>query len=100
ERLRDLGRAYAELSEVVGPYRELKAIREQLDEARGMASGDGDAEMANYVAEETGRLEARETEIRTRLEGLLVPKDPNEGKDVIVEIRGGTGWQEAALWAG
>jgi peptide chain release factor 1 len=100
DRLRDLGRAYAELGEVVTPYRELKAIREQLAEARGMASGDGDAEMATYVAEETGRLEAREAEIRTRLEALLVPKDPNEGKDVIVEIRGGTGGQEAALWAG
>ena len=100
DRLRDLGRAYAELGEVVGPYRELKAIREQLGEARAMASGDGDAEMATYVAEETGRLEEREVEIRTRLEALLVPKDPNEGKDVIVEIRGGTGGQEAALWAG
>jgi peptide chain release factor 1 len=100
DRLRDLGRAYAELSDVVGPYRELKSVLEQIADARSIASEDGGDEMATYLAEETEGLEARAAEIRGRLELLLVPKDPNEGKDVIVEIRGGTGGQEAALWAG
>ena len=100
ELLRDLGRAYAELGDVVGPYRELKSVLEQMADARSIASEDGGDEMATYLAEETERLEARAAEIRGRLELLLVPKDPNEGKDVIVEIRGGTGGQEAALWAG
>ena len=98
EQLRDLGRAYAELADVVGPYRELKTVLGQIDDARAMASDD--PEMATYVAEETERLEARAAELRGRLEQLLVPKDPNEGKDIIVEIRGGAGGQEAALWAG
>jgi peptide chain release factor 1 len=100
EQLRDLGRAYAELADVVGTYRELKSVFGQIDEARAMASDDGDAEMGTYLAEETERLEARAASLRAELEQLLVPKDPNEGKDVIVEIRGGAGGQEAALWAG
>jgi peptide chain release factor 1 len=56
--------------------------------------------MANYLAEELEQLDGRAAELRAGLEALLVPKDPDEGKDVIVEIRGGAGGQEAALWAG
>jgi peptide chain release factor 1 len=100
DRLRDLGKAYAQLGEVVRPYRELRSVLAQSDEARAMVADDGDAELATYVGEEVTRLEVRAAELRARLELLLVPKDPNEGKDVIVEIRGGTGGQEAALWAG
>jgi len=98
--LRDLGKAYAELGEVVGPYRELKAVREQVAEARELGRDATDTEMTAYLAEELERLEGRESELQGRLEMLLVPKDPDEGKDVIVEIRGGAGGQEAALWAG
>jgi len=97
---RDLGKAYAELVEVVGPYRELKAVREQVAEARELGRDATDPEMTAYLAEELERLEGREAELQGRLETLLVPKDPDEGKDVIVEIRGGAGGQEAALWAG
>jgi peptide chain release factor 1 len=100
ERLRDLGKAYAELGEIVGPYRELKDVHGQVAEARELGRDGGDAEMSAYLAEELERLESRELELRGRLEALLVPKDPDEGKDVIVEIRGGAGGQEAALWAG
>src|ERR1044071_3170597 len=100
DRLRDLGRAYAELGEIVGPYRELTAVRAQAAEARELARDGADAEMTAYLAEELERLDGREAELRARLESLLVPKDPDEGKDVIVEIRGGAGGQEAALWAG
>ena len=100
DRLRDLGKAYAELGEIVGPFRELTAVRLQVTEARDLARDGADAEMSAYLAEELERLEGREAELQARLEALLVPKDPDEGKDVIVEIRGGAGGQEAALWAG
>jgi peptide chain release factor 1 len=100
ERLRDLGKAYAELGEIVGPYRELKVVREHAAEARELGGDAPDPEMAAYLAEELERLDGREAELQARLEALLVPKDPDEGKDVIVEIRGGAGGQEAALWAG
>src|SRR5262245_53425265 len=100
DRLRDLGRAYAELGEIVGPYRELRTVRAQASEARELAGDGADPEMSAYLTEELERLDGREAELRAHLEALLVPKDPDEGKDVIVEIRGGAGGQEAALWAG
>ena len=100
DQLRDLGKAYAELGEIVGPYRELRAVREQAAEARELGRDAADPEMAAYLTEELERLDGREAELQSRLEALLVPKDPDEGKDVIVEIRGGAGGQEAALWAG
>ena len=84
---------------IVTPYRELRAVLAQAEEARAMAA-EGDPEMAVYLAEEIEGLDARAAALQAQLEYLLVPKDPNEGKDVIVEIRGGAGGQEAALWAG
>src|SRR5437879_13710102 len=56
--------------------------------------------MAAYFHDEAERLDARVAELRGRLELLLVPKDPDEGKDLILEIRAGAGGEEAALWAG
>jgi peptide chain release factor 1 len=100
DRLRDLGRRFAELDEVVGPYREYKRVREQAREARELAKVEQDPEMAAYFRDETDRLDERVVALRTQLEALLVPRDPNEGKDLILEIRAGAGGDEAALWAG
>ena len=100
DRLRELGKAYAELGEIVRPYRELRSTLAQESEARQLGRDGADPEMATYLAEELEQLDGRAAELRARLEALLVPKDPDEGKDVIVEIRGGAGGQEAALWAG
>jgi peptide chain release factor 1 len=100
ERMRTLGKRFAELEEIVTPYRELRSLTGQLGEARDMASAEADPEMRAFLGEEVTRLEAQIADLRARLEILLVPKDPNEGKDVIVEIRGGAGGEEAALWAG
>jgi peptide chain release factor 1 len=95
-----LGKRYAELGEIVAPYRELRDVEAQMAEARELAAAEPEDDLAAYLAEELERLEARAAQLTARLESLLVPKDPNEGKDVIVEIRGGTGGEEAALWAG
>ena len=100
ERLRELGKVYAELREIVEPYREYRAVLRQLEEARELARRERDPEMAAYFREEADRAEARAAELRERLELLLVPRDPNDEKDVVVEIRAGAGGQEAALWAG
>jgi peptide chain release factor 1 len=100
ERMRDLGRTFSELAEIVQPYREYLEARRQGEEAREMAKAENDPEMAAFLQDEAERAEARVEELRGRLEFLLVPKDPNDGKDVIVEIRAGAGGQEAALWAG
>src|SRR5438094_1530725 len=100
DRLRDLGKRFAELQDVVVPYREYKASSAQAREARDLAKGEADPEMAAYFHDEAERLDARVAELRARLELLLVPKDPDEGKDLILEIRAGAGGEEAALWAG
>ncbi|HZT10237.1 MAG TPA: PCRF domain-containing protein, partial [Actinomycetota bacterium] len=100
DRLRDLGKRFAELQDVVMPYREYKTLSAQAREARELAKGEADPEMAAYVHDEAERLDARVAELRGRLELLLVPKDPDEGKDLILEIRAGAGGEEAALWAG
>src|SRR5207247_8246991 len=86
--------------DVVVPYREYKALSTQAREARDLAKGEADPEMAAYFHDEAERLDARVAELRGRLELLLVPKDPDEGKDLILEIRAGAGGEEAALWAG
>ena len=100
DRLRALGRRFAELEAIVVPYREYKAARDQSQEARQLAKAETDPEMAAFFTDEADRLDERVAELHRRLELLLIPKDPSEGKDVIVEIRAGAGGQEAALWAG
>jgi len=100
DRLRRLGKDLAELEEIVVPYREYTAALRQMDEARGMAGEEKDPEMAAFLRREAEAAEARVMSLRARLEQLLVPKDPNDERDVIVEIRAGAGGQEAALWAG
>ncbi len=100
DRLRRLGKDLAELGEIVVPFREYRAASEQAEEARQLARDESDGEMASYLREEAETAERRAAELRARLEELLVPKDPNDAKDVVLEIRAGAGGQEAALWAG
>jgi peptide chain release factor 1 len=97
-RLQEYGRERAELDEVVTVYRDLKETERQIEEAALLAS-DGDPEMAELAAEEIKHLRARHDESVARVRSLLVPKDPNDAKNVIVEIRAGTGGEEAALFA-
>src|SRR5438874_1872379 len=99
-RLRELGKKHAELGDVVSVYRRYRTALEQAEEARAMAGEEKDPEMAAYLAGEQAEAERRAVELRRRLEQLLIPKDPNDEKDVLVEIRAGTGGQEAALFAG
>jgi peptide chain release factor 1 len=100
ERLRDLGKAFAELDEIVRPYRAYLEVSRAAVDAHELAEAEPDPEMAAFFREEAERSEANAAELRARLEQLLTPKDPNDGKDVIVEIRAGAGGEEAALWAG
>jgi peptide chain release factor 1 len=100
DRLRRLGKDLAELGEIVAPYREYRSALQQAEEARGLAKEESDPEMAGFLREEAETADARASDLRSRLEALLVPKDPNDGKDVVVEIRAGAGGDEAALWAG
>jgi peptide chain release factor 1 len=100
DRLRRLGKDFAELGEIVAPLREYRAAMVQAEEARTLAKEEPDPEMAAFLRGEAEAAEARAAELRARLEALLVTTDPNDEKDVVVEIRAGAGGQEAALWAG
>ena len=100
ERLKQLGMAFSELEEIVTPYRAYREAASAADDARDLAAAEEDPEMAAYFREEAERAQERADALRARLELLLTPKDPNDGRDLIVEIRAGAGGQEAALWAG
>jgi peptide chain release factor 1 len=91
---RKLGRRYAELGQVVGAARELAAARSDLVAARELATEDPG------FAAEAEELAARVPELETRLAQLLVPRDPHDGDDVVMEIKSGEGGEESALFAG
>ena len=96
--LTELGRERAELDPIVAAYREFRANETAIDETRLMAEDD-DPELASLADEELKSLQSRHTELEKEIRTLLVPKDPNDEKNVIVEIRAGTGGEEAALFA-
>ena len=100
DKLRTLGRIYAELTEIVIPWRAYKQVIAQAKDARELSKEEADPEMAAYFSDEAETAEQEADALRARLEFLLVPKDPNDGKDLIMEIRSGAGGEEAALWAG
>ena len=98
-RLRTLGRELARLEPVVAAYRELLAVREELAGARQMRESEPDEEMKALARGEIAELEGRETQLLDDLKVSLLPRDPNDDRNVIVEIRAGAGGEEAALFA-
>lgn len=98
--LRRLGRDLARLEPVVAAWRHLDAIRDELAGARELRETAGDDEFRVLAQEETDRLEAAEAAALDELRLLLVPRDPNDSKNVILEVRAGAGGEEAALFAG
>lgn len=93
-------KAHAKLTGVVTKFREYKAVLKALDEAKQMLQEQLDAEFRDMVEAELGELKEREVQLQEDLRIELLPKDPNDEKNVIVEIRGGAGGDEAALFAG
>jgi peptide chain release factor 1 len=96
--LTELSRERAELDGVVTAYREYRANLQAIEETRLMAYDD-DRELAAMAQDELKLLDQRKDELEAEIRRLLVPKDPNDDKNVIVEIRAGTGGEEAALFA-
>jgi peptide chain release factor 1 len=92
-------KAHAEISEVVEKYREFKDLRKGIAESRTMLADEKDPEMRAYAEEELASLEARVGGVEEDLKVLLLPKDPNDDKNIILEIRAGTGGDEATLFA-
>lgn len=91
---------HAALSEIVGKYREYKKISRELEENKAMLAEENDSEFKKLLETEIASLQKAKGIFEEELPILLLPKDPNDDKNVIIEIRGGVGGEEAALFAG
>ncbi|MCR4400966.1 MAG: peptide chain release factor 1 [Syntrophomonadaceae bacterium] len=98
-RFQKYAKAHADMSDLVTTYREFKKVRRERGDVRGMLEENPDPEMRAMLEEELESLARREEELERALKILLLPQDPNDSKNVIMEIRAGTGGQEAALFA-
>jgi peptide chain release factor 1 len=98
-RFQKIAKQHAELEEIVNKHREFKQIDKDLAGAHQLVLEADDAEMKQMAQEEEKQLAARREAVERELKLLLLPKDPNDEKSVIVEIRAGTGGDEAALFA-
>ena len=99
KKLREYSKEQSDLQETVEVYREYKTARSEYKEAKAMLEEKLDPEMRELVKEEISALEDKIAELEERLKILLLPKDPNDEKNVIMEIRGAAGGEEAALFA-
>ena len=97
-RFRELTREHSELSEPVEVYRRYKHINQEIEDNRELMR-DEDPDMREMAKEELPALERESEELAQKLTMLMLPKDPNDGKNIILEIRAGTGGDEAALFA-
>ncbi|WP_059171832.1 peptide chain release factor 1 [Bacillus sp. FJAT-27445] len=100
KKLREYSKEQSDIQETVQVYREYKEAKAQLQDAKAMLDDKLDAEMREMVKEEVNELSEQVEEYEERLKLLLIPKDPNDDKNVIFEIRGAAGGDEAALFAG
>jgi peptide chain release factor 1 len=96
-KFRSHSKAVAEMQPLVEKYREYKAVAEEIAATEEMLK---DPDMREMAQEELERLTGRKDSLLAEIKVLLVPKDPNDAKNIILEIRGGTGGDEAALFAG
>lgn len=87
------------LEPVVMTYRDLGKTERELEDTLGLLEGEQDPELHELAEAELKSLKARKTELEEKLTYLLLPRDPNDEKNVIIEVRGGTGGEEAALFA-
>jgi peptide chain release factor 1 len=100
-RLRELSREHSRMAEIVAAGRELRRVAEELEGARELLAGAGsDSEMRAMAAEEVQALEGEHARREAEVKRLLIPRDPLDDRAAVVEVRAGTGGDEAALFAG
>src|SRR6201994_3874771 len=87
QRYQKTAKAHSELAPLVEKYREYKDLTRGIEESKALAADETDPEMLAYASEELGKLEDRLAQVQEELKVLLLPKDPNDEKNVIVEIR-------------
>ncbi|RFU64268.1 peptide chain release factor 1 [Bacillus sp. V59.32b] len=100
KKLREYSKEQSDIQETVQTYKEYKEVREQHQDAKAMLEEKLDSDMREMVKEELTELEENMHSLEAKLKILLIPKDPNDDKNVIMEVRGAAGGDEAALFAG
>jgi len=98
-RYQKTAKAHSEIAPIVEKYREYKDLTRGIAESKAVIAEEKDPDMRAYAQEELTQLEARVGQVEADLKVLLIPKDPNDEKDIILEIRAGTGGDEATLFA-
>lgn len=99
ERFRALMKEQSDLTPIVNAYKEYKKCNQDIEDSLAMLEGESDSDMREMLKEELASAKKRVEELEHELKILLLPKDPNDEKNVIVEIRAGAGGDEAALFA-
>ena len=99
-RFRKLMKEQSELTPIVEAYKEYKACKQNIEESLELLNEESDEDMRELAKEELNESKARVEELEHELKILLLPKDPNDDKNIILEIRGAAGGDEAALFAG
>ncbi len=92
-------KAHSELTDLVEKYREYKDLKKGIEDSQAMIADESDAEMKAYAQQELEQLQERMLRVQEELKVLMLPKDPNDAKNVVLEIRAGTGGDEATLFA-
>ncbi len=100
KKVRAVSQKKKNMEEAVNLYKEYKALNETLDENKQMLDGEKDEEMRELLKEEISEANNQIPEFEEKLKLALLPKDPNDEKNIMVEVRAWTGWDEAALFAG
>ncbi len=100
ERLQALAREHSSIEDTVSMYREYRALTKALEEARAIVAEGGDPDLVALAQDEVSQCEAGMQELEGKLRRALIPKDPMDEKDIIVEVRAAAGGEEASLFAG
>ena len=96
----ELGRQYKQLEKIVGAYKKYKKLLSDIEEAREIIKDGSDAEMTEMARAELEEAEPQVAPLEEEIKVMLIPRDPADAKNAVIELRGGTGGDEAAIFAG
>jgi peptide chain release factor 1 len=100
KRLMQISKEYRKLEKIVGVYKQYRICSDSLDFAKEVLETESDEELRAMAKEDLDKLEGQKEQMEEELRNLLIPKDPQDEKNAIIEIRGGTGGDEASIFAG
>jgi len=100
EKIREYSKRMSDLEELVAAIRHYREVLKEIEDTKEMLHSEGDEDLIELAKSELAELKEKEQEIESKISFLLIPQDPNDSKDIIVEIRAGTGGEEASLFAG